>query len=99
MEIQKNYLFTSFHLILDLDVGLLIKLVQNFPHIYDKDHKYFRNVALKTKTWTKIASTLKVPGKLPYHSLHMDILKFNNVPVRPIVTFFGSLLLNMSLNF
>ncbi|KAJ8956022.1 hypothetical protein NQ318_006298 [Aromia moschata] len=45
----------------DVDVGLLIKLVQNFPHIYDHGHKSFKNNVLRENTWSKIAATLKVP--------------------------------------
>lgn len=47
----------------DVDVGLLIKLVQNFPHIYDHRHKSFKNSTLKENTWKKIAATIKVPGR------------------------------------
>ncbi|KAJ8929266.1 hypothetical protein NQ314_018059 [Rhamnusium bicolor] len=43
----------------DVDVGLLIKLVQNFPHIYDHGHKSFKNNTLRENTWAKIAATLK----------------------------------------
>ncbi|KAJ8924719.1 hypothetical protein NQ315_000871 [Exocentrus adspersus] len=47
--------------IVDIDIGLLIKLVQNFPHIYDHRHKNFKNNELKDSTWKRIAATLKVP--------------------------------------
>ncbi|XP_018576601.1 uncharacterized protein LOC108915122 [Anoplophora glabripennis] len=47
--------------VLDVDVGLLIRLVQHFPHIYDHTHKHFKNGILKENTWRRIAGTIKVP--------------------------------------
>ncbi|CAH1102168.1 unnamed protein product [Psylliodes chrysocephalus] len=45
----------------DVDIGLLIKLVQNFPYLYNNRLVEFKNITLKERTWSKIAITLKAP--------------------------------------
>jgi len=41
----------------------LISLVQNFSFLYDKQHKAFKNAAMKTKAWENISKELNTPGK------------------------------------
>lgn len=48
----------------EMDIPLLIKLVKNFPHLYDTRHGDYTDFELKLRTWQKIAATMKVPSKL-----------------------------------
>jgi len=41
---------------------ILIDLVKNFPHLYDKSVADFKNIQKKDRAWMKISSIIKLPG-------------------------------------
>ncbi|XP_072376433.1 uncharacterized protein [Diabrotica undecimpunctata] len=45
----------------DLDLGILINMVKQFPYLYNSRHENFKNTALRERTWCNIAERLKVP--------------------------------------
>lgn len=45
----------------DIDV-VLIDLVKNFPYLYDKSTKDFKNATKKERTWMEISTILKLSG-------------------------------------
>ncbi|CAH1169644.1 unnamed protein product [Phaedon cochleariae] len=46
---------------LEVDVGLFIRTVKSFPYLYDQQHKDFKNISYRRKTWDKIGATLELP--------------------------------------
>ncbi|XP_056643662.1 transcription factor Adf-1-like [Diorhabda carinulata] len=44
----------------DVDIGLLIKMVKNFPYLYNQNYEEFKNVELRERTWAKISTNLKI---------------------------------------
>lgn len=41
---------------------ILIDLIKNFPHLYDKSTTDFKNAKKKEHTWMEISAILQMPG-------------------------------------
>lgn len=53
---------------------LLISLVKNYPHLYDKQSKNDKDQLMKNNSWKEIAEIMNMAGKLPLNYIFVQII-------------------------
>lgn len=46
-----------------MNEALLIKLVRNYEHLYNRKNKFYYDIGSKSKAWSEISKQLNYPGK------------------------------------
>lgn len=79
-----------------VDTEVLISLVREYPYLYNKQDRRYKDTVVKENAWKSISETLNVSGKLPiiwkilyYLKLYDANLAFRNTVSYLIITHNG----------